>query len=74
MAAWWIYDSGLTSVQPNLISSTPAEHAPVSTSFAPVCPPTIAASPNELLLEPQVANQAPEPDAEHIPEQHFVDR
>ncbi|XP_056616505.1 LIM domain-binding protein 3a isoform X6 [Triplophysa dalaica] len=51
-------------------SSTPAEHAPVSTSFAPVCPPTIAASPNELLLEPQIANQAPE--AEQIPEQHSV--
>ncbi|KAF4105714.1 hypothetical protein G5714_013376 [Onychostoma macrolepis] len=51
---------------------TPAEHAPVSTSIAPVCPPTIAASPNELLSEPQIANQAPEPDAEQNPEQTMV--
>ncbi|XP_016365073.1 LIM domain-binding protein 3-like isoform X2 [Sinocyclocheilus rhinocerous] len=53
-------------------SSTPAEHAPVSTSIAPVCPPTIAASPNELLSETQIANQAPEPDAEQNPEQTMV--
>ncbi|XP_073690112.1 LIM domain-binding protein 3a isoform X4 [Garra rufa] len=53
-------------------SGTPAEHAPVSTSIAPVCPPTIAASPNELLSEPQIANQAPEPDAEQNPEQTMV--
>ncbi|XP_016149606.1 LIM domain-binding protein 3 isoform X2 [Sinocyclocheilus grahami] len=53
-------------------SSTPAEHAPVSTSIAPVCPPTIAASPNELLWEPQIANQAPEPDVEQNPEQTMV--
>uniref|UniRef100_A0A672SEC6 LIM domain binding 3a n=1 Tax=Sinocyclocheilus grahami TaxID=75366 RepID=A0A672SEC6_SINGR len=52
--------------------STPAEHAPVSTSIAPVCPPTIAASPNELLWEPQIANQAPEPDVEQNPEQTMV--
>ncbi|XP_016365075.1 LIM domain-binding protein 3-like isoform X4 [Sinocyclocheilus rhinocerous] len=52
--------------------STPAEHAPVSTSIAPVCPPTIAASPNELLSETQIANQAPEPDAEQNPEQTMV--
>ncbi|XP_057198963.1 LIM domain-binding protein 3a isoform X1 [Triplophysa rosa] len=51
-------------------SGTPAEHAPVSTSFAPVCPPTITASSNELLSEPQIANQAPE--AEQIPVQHSV--
>lgn len=74
MAAWCIYDCGLTLVQPNLVSSTPAEHAPVSTSFAPVCLPTIAASTNELLLEPQIANQASEHDAEQIPEQHCADR
>ncbi|XP_016365074.1 LIM domain-binding protein 3-like isoform X3 [Sinocyclocheilus rhinocerous] len=53
-------------------SGTPAEHAPVSTSIAPVCPPTIAASPNELLSETQIANQAPEPDAEQNPEQTMV--
>ncbi|XP_016313325.1 LIM domain-binding protein 3-like isoform X1 [Sinocyclocheilus anshuiensis] len=53
-------------------SSTPAEHAPVSTSIAPVCPPTIAALPNELFSEPQIANQAPEPDAEQNPEQTMV--
>uniref|UniRef100_A0A672SGM2 LIM domain binding 3a n=1 Tax=Sinocyclocheilus grahami TaxID=75366 RepID=A0A672SGM2_SINGR len=53
-------------------SGTPAEHAPVSTSIAPVCPPTIAASPNELLWEPQIANQAPEPDVEQNPEQTMV--
>ncbi|XP_042592761.1 LIM domain-binding protein 3-like isoform X2 [Cyprinus carpio] len=52
--------------------STPAEHAPVSTSIAPVCPPTIAASPNELLSEPQIASQAPEPDAGQNPEQTMV--
>lgn len=61
-------------LQPNLVSSTPAEHAPVSTSIAPVCLPTIAASPNELLSEPQIANQAPEPDAEQNPEQTMVTR
>lgn len=71
-AARCIYDFGLISVSDLSASSTPAEHAPVSTSFAPVCPPTIAASPNELLLEPQIANQAPE--AEQIPEQHSVNR
>lgn len=64
----------LTSLQPNLVSSTPAEHAPVSTSIAPVCPPTIAASPNELLSEPQIASQAPEPDAGQNPEQTMVTR
>ncbi|CAM4727044.1 unnamed protein product [Leuciscus chuanchicus] len=48
-------------------SSTPAEHAPVSTSIASICAPTIAASPNELLSEPQIVNQAPE-----IPEQTTV--
>ncbi|XP_067242267.1 LIM domain-binding protein 3a isoform X5 [Chanodichthys erythropterus] len=53
-------------------SSTPAEHAPVSTSIASVCAPIIAASPNELLSEPQIVNQAPEPDAEQIPEQTTV--
>uniref|UniRef100_A0A8C0YBV4 LIM domain binding 3a n=1 Tax=Cyprinus carpio carpio TaxID=630221 RepID=A0A8C0YBV4_CYPCA len=53
-------------------SGTPAEHAPVSTSIAPVCPPTIAASPNELLSEPQIASQAPEPDAGQNPEQTMV--
>uniref|UniRef100_A0A671R978 LIM domain-binding protein 3-like n=1 Tax=Sinocyclocheilus anshuiensis TaxID=1608454 RepID=A0A671R978_9TELE len=53
-------------------SGTPAEHAPVSTSIAPVCPPTIAALPNELFSEPQIANQAPEPDAEQNPEQTMV--
>uniref|UniRef100_A0A673GVV6 LIM domain-binding protein 3-like n=1 Tax=Sinocyclocheilus rhinocerous TaxID=307959 RepID=A0A673GVV6_9TELE len=53
-------------------SSTPAEHASVSTSIAPVCPPTIAALPNELLSELQIANQAPKPDAEQIPEQTTV--
>lgn len=60
----------LTSVQPNLVSSAAAAHAPVSTSFAPVCPPTIAPSPNKLLLESQIANQAPE----QIQEQHSVNR
>ncbi|XP_067242262.1 LIM domain-binding protein 3a isoform X1 [Chanodichthys erythropterus] len=53
-------------------SGTPAEHAPVSTSIASVCAPIIAASPNELLSEPQIVNQAPEPDAEQIPEQTTV--
>uniref|UniRef100_A0A673GVZ2 LIM domain-binding protein 3-like n=1 Tax=Sinocyclocheilus rhinocerous TaxID=307959 RepID=A0A673GVZ2_9TELE len=53
-------------------SCTPAEHASVSTSIAPVCPPTIAALPNELLSELQIANQAPKPDAEQIPEQTTV--
>uniref|UniRef100_A0A672N172 LIM domain binding 3a n=1 Tax=Sinocyclocheilus grahami TaxID=75366 RepID=A0A672N172_SINGR len=52
--------------------STPAEHASVFTSIAPVCPPTIAALPNELLSELQIANQAPKPDAEQIPEQTTV--
>lgn len=61
-------------LQPNLVSSTPAEHAPVSTSIAPVCPPTITASPNELLSEPQIANQAHKPDAEQNPEQAMVTR
>ncbi|XP_051503367.1 LIM domain-binding protein 3-like [Myxocyprinus asiaticus] len=42
------------------VPHTPAEHAPVSTSLAPICPPAIAASPNGLLLEPQKAYQAPE--------------
>uniref|UniRef100_A0A672MW83 LIM domain binding 3a n=1 Tax=Sinocyclocheilus grahami TaxID=75366 RepID=A0A672MW83_SINGR len=53
-------------------SCTPAEHASVFTSIAPVCPPTIAALPNELLSELQIANQAPKPDAEQIPEQTTV--
>uniref|UniRef100_A0A8C1JJV8 LIM domain binding 3a n=1 Tax=Cyprinus carpio TaxID=7962 RepID=A0A8C1JJV8_CYPCA len=52
--------------------STPAEHAPVSTSIAPVCPPTIAALPNQLLSELQIANQAPKPDEEQVPEQTTV--
>uniref|UniRef100_A0A8C1U2E1 LIM domain binding 3a n=1 Tax=Cyprinus carpio TaxID=7962 RepID=A0A8C1U2E1_CYPCA len=52
--------------------STPAEHAPVSTSIAPVCPPTIAALPNKLLSELQIANQAPKPDEEQVPEQTTV--
>uniref|UniRef100_A0A671TAD7 LIM domain-binding protein 3-like n=1 Tax=Sinocyclocheilus anshuiensis TaxID=1608454 RepID=A0A671TAD7_9TELE len=52
--------------------STPAEHASVFTSIAPVCPPTIAALPNELLSELQIASQAPKPDAEQIPEQTTV--
>lgn len=64
----------LTSLQPNLVSSTPAEHAPVSTSIAPVCPPTIAALPNQLLSELQIANQAPKPDEEQVPEQTTVTR
>uniref|UniRef100_A0A8C1U1G9 LIM domain binding 3a n=1 Tax=Cyprinus carpio TaxID=7962 RepID=A0A8C1U1G9_CYPCA len=53
-------------------SGTPAEHAPVSTSIAPVCPPTIAALPNKLLSELQIANQAPKPDEEQVPEQTTV--
>uniref|UniRef100_A0A8C2KX81 LIM domain binding 3a n=1 Tax=Cyprinus carpio TaxID=7962 RepID=A0A8C2KX81_CYPCA len=53
-------------------SGTPAEHAPVSTSIAPVCPPTIAALPNQLLSELQIANQAPKPDEEQVPEQTTV--
>uniref|UniRef100_A0A8C2Q921 LIM domain binding 3a n=1 Tax=Cyprinus carpio TaxID=7962 RepID=A0A8C2Q921_CYPCA len=53
-------------------TSTPAEHAPVSTSIAPVCPPTIAALPNQLLSELQIANQAPKPDEEQVPEQTTV--
>uniref|UniRef100_A0A671TBX0 LIM domain-binding protein 3-like n=1 Tax=Sinocyclocheilus anshuiensis TaxID=1608454 RepID=A0A671TBX0_9TELE len=53
-------------------SCTPAEHASVFTSIAPVCPPTIAALPNELLSELQIASQAPKPDAEQIPEQTTV--
>ncbi|XP_039528939.1 LIM domain-binding protein 3a [Pimephales promelas] len=57
----------LTSLQPNLVSSTPAEHAPVSTSIASICAPTISASPNELLSEPLIVNQVPE-----IPEQTTV--
>ncbi|KAG1927075.1 LIM domain-binding protein [Pimephales promelas] len=48
-------------------SSTPAEHAPVSTSIASICAPTISASPNELLSEPLIVNQVPE-----IPEQTTV--
>lgn len=60
--------------QPNIVSSSAAEHAPVSTSIAPVCPPTIAALPNQLLSEPLIANQAPEPDVELIPEQTTVAR
>lgn len=61
----------LTSAQPNLVSSTPAEHAPAaSISLAPVCSPTFAASSRELLLGPQIANQA----HEQIPEQPSVDR
>ncbi|KAG1927076.1 LIM domain-binding protein [Pimephales promelas] len=48
-------------------SGTPAEHAPVSTSIASICAPTISASPNELLSEPLIVNQVPE-----IPEQTTV--
>lgn len=69
MAPVCIYGFSLTSLQPNLVSSTPAEHAPVSTSIASICAPTIAASPNELLSEPQIVIQAPE-----IPEQSTVSR
>ncbi|XP_042624240.1 LIM domain-binding protein 3-like [Cyprinus carpio] len=54
------------------VPHTPAEHAPVSTSIAPVCPPTIAALPNKLLSELQIANQAPKPDEEQVPEQTTV--
>ncbi|XP_016365076.1 LIM domain-binding protein 3-like isoform X5 [Sinocyclocheilus rhinocerous] len=64
--------AGQSQARGSELSGTPAEHAPVSTSIAPVCPPTIAASPNELLSETQIANQAPEPDAEQNPEQTMV--
>ncbi|XP_026134382.1 LIM domain-binding protein 3-like isoform X8 [Carassius auratus] len=54
--------------------STLAEHASVSTSIASVCPPTIAALPNELLSELQIAIQAPKPDAAQFSEQTTVAR
>ncbi|XP_059422900.1 LIM domain-binding protein 3a [Carassius carassius] len=63
---------GLSAQILNVPQYTPAEHAPVSTSIAPVCPPTISASPNELLSGPEIANQAPEPDAGQNPEQTMV--
>ncbi|XP_026134381.1 LIM domain-binding protein 3-like isoform X7 [Carassius auratus] len=55
-------------------SGTLAEHASVSTSIASVCPPTIAALPNELLSELQIAIQAPKPDAAQFSEQTTVAR
>uniref|UniRef100_A0A673GWC1 LIM domain-binding protein 3-like n=1 Tax=Sinocyclocheilus rhinocerous TaxID=307959 RepID=A0A673GWC1_9TELE len=64
--------AGQSQARGSELSGTPAEHASVSTSIAPVCPPTIAALPNELLSELQIANQAPKPDAEQIPEQTTV--
>ncbi|XP_072533148.1 LIM domain-binding protein 3a isoform X1 [Salminus brasiliensis] len=53
-------------------SSTPVQHAPVS-SAAPAALPTTAALPNQLANEPQIANQAPELDAEQPPEPAPVD-
>ncbi|XP_049337094.1 LIM domain-binding protein 3a isoform X12 [Astyanax mexicanus] len=54
-------------------SSTPAQHAPVSTSAVPAALPATAALPNQLANEPQVANQVPELDVEQPPEPTLVD-
>ncbi|XP_077093279.1 LIM domain-binding protein 3a isoform X5 [Siphateles boraxobius] len=49
------------SVGSGMHSGTPAEHAPVSTSIASICAPTIAASPNDSLNQaPEVAEQTTE--------------
>uniref|UniRef100_A0A8B9KJB3 LIM domain binding 3a n=1 Tax=Astyanax mexicanus TaxID=7994 RepID=A0A8B9KJB3_ASTMX len=53
--------------------STPAQHAPVSTSAVPAALPATAALPNQLANEPQVANQVPELDVEQPPEPTLVD-
>uniref|UniRef100_A0AAR2K1Y2 LIM domain binding 3a n=2 Tax=Pygocentrus nattereri TaxID=42514 RepID=A0AAR2K1Y2_PYGNA len=53
-------------------SSTPVQHAPVSTSITSAALPATAALPNQLANELQIANQAPELDAEQPPESALV--
>ncbi|KAL7878036.1 hypothetical protein SRHO_G00046790 [Serrasalmus rhombeus] len=60
------------SIHPNLLCSTPVQHAPVSTSITSAALPATAALPNQLANELQIANQAPELDAEQPPESALV--
>uniref|UniRef100_A0AAR2LUU4 LIM domain binding 3a n=1 Tax=Pygocentrus nattereri TaxID=42514 RepID=A0AAR2LUU4_PYGNA len=60
---------GLASGEP---LGTPVQHAPVSTSITSAALPATAALPNQLANELQIANQAPELDAEQPPESALV--